>query len=222
MGRDLTLTAADGHELDAYEATADAAKGGVIVLQEIFGVNPHIRAVADRFAAAGYTAVAPALFDRIERGYQSGYSAEEVAAARPLLAAFDWHTALIDVEAARAHLAAKGVKVAVVGFCLGGSLAFLSATRLDGLAAAVGYYGGYIAKVADETPRCPVLLHYGESDHTISMADVEAVRAARPDVDLHVYHAGHGFNCDARDSYDQASADLAWSRTIGLMDRAVG
>lgn len=222
MGQDITLTAADGHTLSGYEATAEGAKVGVVVLQEIFGVNPHIRDVADRFAAAGYQAVAPALFDRIERGFESGYSAEEVDAARPFLAKFDWDAALADVDAAKAHLASKGLQVAVVGFCLGGSLAFLSATRLDGLAAAVGYYGGYIAKVADEAPRCPVLLHYGDSDHTIPMGDVEAVKAARPDVEIHVYHAGHGFNCDARGSFDKESADLAWARTLAHIARATG
>lgn len=214
MGQTIALTASDGHRPGAWEAVAPDATMGVVVVQEIFGVNAHIRAVTDRFAAHGFSAVAPALFDRHEPGFESGYSAPEIERARGFLAGFDWDAALRDVEAAAAHLRAKGLKVAVVGFCLGGSAAFLSATRLSGIAAAVGYYGGHIAKCRDEVPRCPTMLHFGRSDHSIPMEDVEAVRAARPDVEIHVYEAGHGFSCDARASHDPESAALAWDRTL--------
>lgn len=221
MGQTIELSAADGRRLGAYEATATNPKGGVVVLQEMFGVNEHIRAVADRFAAAGFTAVAPALFDRIKPDFESGYSPEEIDAARPLLKAFDWDTAMQDVEAARARLAEMGLPVAVVGFCLGGSLAYMAAARLPGTAAAVSYYGGYITKVANEIPRCPTLLHYGAHDHSIPMEDVEAVRQRRPETGIHVYDAGHGFNCDARGSYHKASADLAWDRTMTVLSDAL-
>lgn len=221
MGQTIELTAADGHRIGAYAAAAAKPRGGVVVLQEMFGVNEHIRAVTDRFAAAGFAAVAPALFDRITPGFESGYSPEEIDAARPLLKSFDWDKALADVEAARAYLADKALPVAVVGFCLGGSLAYMAAARLPGTAAAVSYYGGYITKVAAEIPRCPTLLHYGEHDHSISMDDVEAVRLRRPETGIHLYDAGHGFNCDARGSYHKASADLAWDRTMTVLSDAL-
>ncbi len=214
MGQTLTLTAADGHELGAYKAETGGARIGVVVVQEIFGVNAHIRSVVDRFAAEGMTAVAPALFDRIEPGFESGYSEAEVNRARGFIQTLDWDAALADTAAAAQHLRDAGLSVAVVGFCLGGSVAFLSATRLDGIAAAVGYYGGYIAKVREEVPQCPVLLHYGRHDHTIPIEDVEAVRAARPETEVQVYDAGHGFNCDARGSFEPESARLAWHRSL--------
>ncbi|KMK68485.1 dienelactone hydrolase family protein [Puniceibacterium sp. IMCC21224] len=222
MGQHIQLSAKDGFAPGAYEATAQGARAGVIVLQEIFGVNPHIRSVADRFAAAGYVAVAPALFDRVQPGFESGYSPEDVDAARPFLKDFNWDNALADVDAARAHLAAQGLKVGVVGFCLGGSLAFQSAARLDGISAAVSYYGGQIAPVADKMPRCPTMLHFGREDHSISMENVETIRERRPELGIHLYDAGHGFNCDARASYDEGSANLAWARTMTLFSDALG
>lgn len=220
MGQWIELTAGDGHSLAAWKEDAAKPKGAVIVLQEIFGVNAHIRDVAARFAAEGYTAVAPALFDRIERDFESGYSPDEVQAARGFIGKFDWDAALHDVDAARAHLAAAGLPVSVVGFCLGGSLAFLAATRLTGVASAVSYYGGQIVGRAEELPRCPTLLHFGATDHSIPMEDVDKVRERRPETGLHVYDAGHGFNCDARDSHDAASATLAWTRTLTVIGDA--
>ncbi|HVV93491.1 MAG TPA: dienelactone hydrolase family protein [Hyphomicrobiales bacterium] len=214
MGQNVTLTAADGHTLGAYRADpAGPPKGAVVVVQEIFGVNSHIRSVCDRFAADGYVAIAPALFDRQERGFESGYTPEDVQKARRFTAKIDMDAYLRDVAAARDAVKAAG-PVAVVGFCLGGSVAFAAATRLDGIAAAVGYYGGRIAAIADETPKVPTLLHFGDQDQSIPLADVETVRAKRPDVEIHVYHAGHGFNCDARASYEPESARIAWGRTM--------
>jgi carboxymethylenebutenolidase len=222
MGSWLTLNAADGHNLSAYRADPEgAARGAVVVLQEIFGVNSHIRAVCDRLAAAGYVAVAPALFDRFVRNFETGYSPEEVAAARKYLQNLDWDALIRDTEAAVAAVRPVG-SVAVVGFCLGGSLAYLAALRIDGLAAAVGYYGGQVARYADEKPRCPVQLHFGETDHSIPLSDVETVRAKRPETPVYIYPAGHGFNCDERAAFHAPSAAMAWSRTLGFLARQVG
>jgi carboxymethylenebutenolidase len=220
MGKPLSLTASDSHKLGAYRADpAGKPKGGLVVIQEIFGVNHHIRAVCDRAAEAGYAALAPALFDRFARDFQSGYSPDEVAAARKLVANANEDAMLRDVAAAIAELKSVG-PVAVLGFCMGGRVAFLSATRLNGLAAAVCYYGGMIAKYADEKPKCPVQMHFGEKDEHIPMSDVEAIRKKRPDCEIYVYPAGHGFHCDERASYHAESAKLAWSRSIAFLDRA--
>jgi carboxymethylenebutenolidase len=219
----ITLTASDGFELGAYRADpAGALRGGIVVIQEIFGVNSHIRSICDRLAADGYAAIAPAIFDRSERDFQSGYSPAEIERARGFLANPDWDAFLRDTDAARAALADTG-KVGIVGFCLGGSIAFMAATRLDGYSAAVGFYGGRIAEYADETPRCPTQLHYGSEDHGIPMSNVNTVKEKRPDVDIFVYEgAGHGFNCDARASYDADAAKLAWGRTMDFFAEHLG
>lgn len=220
MGQHLTLTAADNHQLGAYRADPAAApKGAVVVLQEIFGVNSHIRSVCDRFAREGYTAIAPALFDRTERDFQSGYSPDEVTNARKFIANPDWDAMLRDTQAAIDAVKAVG-PLAVVGFCMGGSLAFLAATRLGGLSASVCYYGGKIAAFADETPRCPTQMHFGEVDGGIPLTDVEIIRQKRPDCEIYIYEgAGHGFHCDERASYHAASADVAWGRTQAFLAR---
>jgi len=220
LGTVLALAADDGHRLGAYRADPSGPpQGGVVVVQEIFGVNHHIRAVCDRLAAQGYAAVAPALFDRAVRDFQSGYSPDEIAAARKHVANPDWSAFLRDTAAAVAALKGTG-PLAVIGFCLGGSVAFLAATRLDGLSAAVGFYGGQIARFADEKPKCPTQMHFGEKDDHIPMTDVTAIRTRRPDCDVHVYPAGHGFYCDERASYHQPSAALAWDRTLAWLRRA--
>ncbi|WP_436637774.1 dienelactone hydrolase family protein [Microbaculum sp. FT89] len=218
MGQMITLTAEDGFELGAYRADpAGRPRGGVVVVQEIFGVNTHIRAVCDRYAALGYAAVAPALFDRQQRGFESGYTPEEVETARKFLADIDVDAMLRDTKAAIGALSGAG-KVGVVGYCLGGSIAFLAATRLNRIAAAVGYYGGRITAHADETPKVPTQLHYGETDQSIPMRDVETVIAKRPDCDIRVYPAGHGFSCDERASFDPGSTVIAWGRTLRWFD----
>jgi carboxymethylenebutenolidase len=222
MGQTLTLKASDGHELSAYRADpAGAAKGGIVVIQEIFGVNHHIRSVCDRLAAAGYTAIAPALFDRFQRGFESGYSADEIAHARSFLTDIDWAAMLRDTDAALAVLRKEG-PAGIVGFCMGGTVSFLGATRLDGLSAAVCYYGGAIVKFADEKPRCPTQMHFGERDAHIPMSDVETIRAKRPDCEIHVYAADHGFHCDERGSYDAPSSKVAWERTLAWFGRHLG
>jgi carboxymethylenebutenolidase len=219
LGTSLSLTASDGFRLGAYRADPSGApQGGVVVVQEIFGVNHHIRAVCDRLAAAGYAAVAPALFDRQGRDFQSGYTPDEVAAARKFVANPDLAAFLRDTQAAVDVLKATG-PVSVIGFCLGGSIAFLSATRFEGVNSAVCFYGGMIAKFAEEKPKCPTQMHFGEKDEHIPMTDVAAIRAKRPDCDIHVYPAGHGFYCDERGSYHQPSAALAWDRTLAWLRR---
>jgi carboxymethylenebutenolidase len=217
VGQDITLTASDGFELGAYRADpATARKSAVVVIQEIFGVNHHIRAVCDRFADQGYVAVAPAIFDRIERNFQSGYSPDEIAIARKFVANPDWQAMLIDTQAAIDAVKDVGA-VGIIGFCLGGSVAYAAATKLSGLSAAIGYYGGAIVRFADDKPQVPTQLHFGDKDAGIPLADVETIRAKRPDVEIFVYPgAQHGFGCDERASYDKASADIARQRSLAF------
>ena len=184
-----------------------------MILQEIFGVNHHIRAVADRFAADGYVAVAPALFDRVERNVELGYGLADRPRAMDLRGQTKLEATLADMEAALA-IAKQGGKVGLVGYCWGGTLAFMGACRLSGIAAAVGYYGGGIAAVASERPRVPVMLHFGALDKHIPLTDVEKIRRAQPTVPVLVYEADHGFNCDERDSYNREAADEARLRTM--------
>ncbi len=215
MGQTITLTAADGHELEAWRADPeDAPRGGIVVIQEIFGVNGHIRDVCDGFAAEGYAAIAPALFDRVERDVRLEYDDAGIARGREVRAELGWEGPMADVAAAGA-LEPSG-KVGVVGYCWGGSLAWLAACRLD-VTCAVGYYGGQIIGFNDENPRCPVILHFGDTDASIPMDDVDAIRAAHADVPVHVYgDAGHGFNCDRRASYHAESAKTARQRTLAF------
>jgi len=217
VGHPIKLTASDGFQLGGYRADpATAPKAALVVIQEIFGVNHHIRNVCDRFASAGYVAVAPAIFDRIERDFQSGYSPDEVAVARKFVANPDWTAMLRDVQAAIDSVKSVG-PVGIVGFCLGGSVAYAAATKLTGLSAAVGYYGGAIVRFADDNPGVPMMLHFGEKDAGIPLSDVETIRAKQPDLEVHVYPgAQHGFSCDERASYDKASADIAWQRTLAF------
>jgi carboxymethylenebutenolidase len=215
----LELHASDGGRVSAYHVRPPTrVRGGLVVVQEIFGVNGHIRRVADTFAQAGYEVIAPALFDRIERGVELGYDEEGRAKGKAFAVPLGVDKPLLDIQAALEQLSTAG-KVGVVGYCWGGGLAFLSATRLRGVSAAVGYYGGLIARFASEVPRAPVLLHFGEQDAGIPLTDVEKIRAARPDVELELYPAQHGFNCDARSSFDPASAERALARTLAFFER---
>jgi carboxymethylenebutenolidase len=219
LGKHVSLTTTDQHTLGAYRADpAGKPKGAMVVVQEIFGVNSHIRNVCDRLAAEGYVAVAPAVFDRFVRDFQSGYTPDEVAHARTHIAKVDWSKLLLDIQAGIDEVKSVG-PVGVIGFCLGGSAAFLAATRLDGIKAAVAYYGGQIVKYADEKPKCPVQMHFGETDASIPMADVEIVKQKRPDCEIYVYPAGHGFYCDERASFHDESAKLAWQRTTAFLDK---
>ena len=221
MGTKIELTATDGHKFDAYLAeSSDPARGAIVLVQEIFGVNSHIRSVADDYAAQGFHVIAPALFDRVQRNLELSYnptdSAEGMKAARQI----GMDAALLDVAASIGHARAEwhGLKVGVLGFCYGGSLAWLAATRLDP-AAAVCYYGGQIAANASETPRCPVMMHFGAKDPHIGPAEIEKIKAAHPDVPLFLYDAGHGFNCDQRKDFEPESARLARQRTLEFFSR---
>jgi carboxymethylenebutenolidase len=222
MGNHITLTAADGFTLDAYRADPQGKpRGGLVVAQEIFGVNHHIRAVADRFAEAGYLAIAPALFDRARKKVEFGYTQDDLTKGFEIMQSLDLDNVMKDVAAAAAVAKAAG-KVGIVGYCWGGTVAWAAATRLDGIAASVPYYGGGIGELAGEEPRCPVMLHFGDLDPWIPTEVVEKVRAAHPKLPLYVYHADHGFNCDARGSYHAESAKLALDRTLGFLREHVG
>lgn len=217
MGQNITLTASDGFKLGAYRADPTSSpKGTIVVIQEIFGVNSHIRNVCDRLANEGYVAIAPAIFDRIEPNFQSGYSPDEVAVARKFVANPDWTAMLRDTQAAIDEAKGSG-PVGIIGFCLGGSVAYAAATKLTGLKAAVGYYGGVIVRFADDKPTVPTQLHFGEKDSGIPLTDVDTIKAKRPDVEIFIYPgAQHGFGCDERASFDKASSDLAWQRSLAF------
>jgi carboxymethylenebutenolidase len=223
MGTIVSLTAADGFKLNAYRADpVGPARGGIVVIQEIFGVNHHIRSICDRLAAAGYRAMAPQVFDRLQPNFECGYSDAEVAKAREFIARIDWAKMMLDASAAVDALKRDG-PVAIIGFCMGGTVAFMAATRLGGLTAAVGYYGGQIVRFADNKPRCPTQLHFGEKDANIPLSDVETIRTKRPECEIHIYPgAGHGFHCDERKSYEPNSAKLAWQRAMTFLANAFG
>jgi len=221
----IRLTAEDGHQFDAAIAgDADSARGGVVVIQEIFGLNAHIRSLPPRFAEAGFYAVAPALFDRATPGIELGYDADGREQGIALKNKVD-ADALFDVSAAIAAAAAAG-PVTIVGYCWGGSLAWRAATCLTGLAGAVAYYGGELPSKAGLAAHCPVLAHFGEQDKGIPMEGVNAFIAAQagsqPPVTTHIYDADHGFNCDARSQYDADAAALAWKRTLAFLDEVCG
>ena len=218
MGQMTTLKAEDGHSLGAYRAApAGKPKAGIVVIQEIFGVNSHIKNVADGFAADGYVALAPAIFDRAEPGFETGYQPADIELGRSVRGKISIDDMVKDVRAAVGALKAEGLKVGVVGYCLGGTLAWLAATRIDGVACAVSYYGGGVAETASEKPRCPVLFHFGETDQSIPADHHAKIRAAHPALPMHIYPAGHGFNCDQRGSYHAPSATLARTRTIEFL-----
>lgn len=221
----MRITAEDGHEFDAAIAGNSAsARGGVVVIQEIFGLNAHIRSLPARFAEAGYFVVAPALFDRATPGVELDYDAAGKERGLALKDEVD-ADALFDVSAAIAAAAIAG-PVTVVGFCWGGSLAWRAATCLTGLAGSVAYYGGELPSKAGLAAHCPVLAHFGEQDKGIPMegvnAFIKAQTGSNPPVTTHIYDADHGFNCDARSQYDEAAATLAWQRTLAFLDEVCG
>ena len=222
MGTWIELTAADGFRLAAYRADpAGTLRGALVVAQEIFGVNSHIRSVCDGYAAEGYVAIAPALFDRYERGVDIGYAPPDIARGRSLKELAYADAALLDIAAARAAAAGAG-KVGVIGFCWGGYLAWLAAARLPGFACAVPYYGGGMTQAIAETPACPVMAHFGERDSMIPVADVKALAAAHPTAQVFLYPADHGFNCDQRGAFDVASAKRARERTLAFLRQNLG
>jgi carboxymethylenebutenolidase len=219
MGQTIELSAADGHRLSAYLAEpAEKPRGGLVVIQEIFGITRHIRAVADQYAAAGYLSIAPALFDRIERNVDVPYSNMQLGYS--YMQKTDLDKAMLDIDAGVARVRAAG-KVGVVGYCWGGALAYLAAARLK-VEAAICYYGGGIDQHVGEKPRAPVLFHYGEKDSHIPPPTVAKVKAAVPQGTFYLYPAEHGFNCTDRSSYEPASAQLAFERSLEFLHRHVG
>ncbi len=223
MGEWIEIAAGGGFRMDCYTAAPTGApKGGILVIQEIFGVNQHIREVADGYAAEGYLAWAPSLYDRAERRFECGYTPEDIARARDLMTASPFEVAVEDMAAAIDGLRAAGAgKIGSVGYCWGGSASFLAATRI-GVDASVCYYGGQIAPRKDEAAKNPVLMHFGEQDHGIPMDDVEAIRAAQPEAAIHIYPAGHGFNCNHRADFHEDSARLARERSLAFFARHMG
>jgi carboxymethylenebutenolidase len=221
MGTTIDLKSADGHSFSAYTAGDANARHGVVVIQEIFGVNHHIRDMVDRFAAKGYAAIAPALFDRAQRGVELGYTQDDIGSGRELRMKLRDSAVMADVEAAANHLSGK--KLGIVGYCFGGTVAWWGATRTNKFAAASCWYGGGIPGTKDERPNCPVQMHFGEKDASIPMTDVEAVRAAQPGVEVYVYDgAQHGFGCDERASYSKPDYELAQQRTLELFAKQLG
>jgi carboxymethylenebutenolidase len=216
MGKMIRLKAKDGHELDAYVAEPKGkAKGGIVVVQEIFGVTNHIKRVADQYAAQGYKAVAPAMFDRIERNLTLEYT--EVPKGIEYMQQLKWPNTLADLEAAATEARGAG-SAAVVGFCWGGTVAHVAASDLK-LDAAISYYGGGVAKMLDKKPRCPILYHFGDQDASIPLPDVEKIKPTNPSSPLFVYPgAGHGFNCDERGSYSAKDAKVAFERSLEFLD----
>ena len=229
MGHLIDIRANDGFVSEAYVAQPNIKpRAAVVILQEIFGVNKHITAVADGFAMAGFFAIAPATFSRVHTDVNLGYTPEDIAKGRAfknLAEALPAPGVLADVQAAIDHAAqASNGKVGVVGYCWGGLLAWRAATQLQGLSAAVSYYGGGMTAPAerDQQPSCPVLAHFGEQDALIPMDTVAAFKSAQPQVQVKVYAADHGFNCDHRGSYNAEAADLALERTLGFFIQHLG
>lgn len=224
MNSIIHLTSADGFSFPVYVARpAGPPKAAIVVLQEIFGVNSHVRAVADSYAAQGYVAFAPAAFDRVERGVELGYTQADIERGVALKAAVQALPApgvMADLQAVVTHALADG-KVGMVGYCWGGLLAWRSACTLEGLHGAVAYYGGgmTMGEERERRPRCAVLCHFGDRDHAISNESVEAFRLAQPQVDVRVYQAAHGFNCDQRGSFDASAAKLAFERSLEFFGR---
>ena len=222
MGTMIELTAADGHKLQAYRAEPSGKpRGGLIVAMEIFGVNSHIQSVADGYAADGYLAIAPALFDRVHRGYDAGYTPDEIQAGIDIIQKIDLDDTMKDVSAALQNVAAAG-KAGIVGYCWGGTVAWKAAASLTSLNCAVPYYGGGIPGLADLKPNCPVMFHWGESDQSIPLDDAKVFAGVHENQTHYFYKAGHGFNCDQRGSYDAEAAKLARGRTLEFLGKHVG
>jgi carboxymethylenebutenolidase len=223
MGKMIELKTKDGQTISAYKAEpAGKPRGGVVVIQEIWGVNSHIRSVADGYAKEGYVAVAPAIFDRVEKGVtMDQYTQETMGKGFGLMQKVDQDKALLDIQAA-VDEASKGGKVGVVGFCFGGRMAWLAASRVSGIAASVPYYGGGIPDLASEQPKVPVMMHFGEKDQHIPVASVQQFQKAHPKLPVFMYKADHGFNCDQRGSYDETAAKMARERTLEFFATNVG
>ncbi len=223
MGKIIEVQASDGHTLAAYCAVPDGTpRGALIVAPELFSITGHIRGVADSYAADGYLAIAPWFYDRIERGTSFAYTAEGLQQARVLLAQLDFDKVMLDIGAVVEYGRQAG-KVGIVGYCSGGTAAWMAAAKVQHLACAVGYYGGNIPRLAELQPQVPVLLHWGAEDHTVSLEAVRGFEAAHPEVTSVVWPTGHGFNCDQREHhYHPESARLARIDTLAFLRQHLG
>lgn len=223
-GEWIELGAGDGHRFQAYHVKPDAEqtpRGGLVVAMEIFGVNGHIRDVADGFAAEGYEVIAPQLYDRAEKAVDLPYDAEGVARGRALREEVGWEGPMLDISACVGRLRNDDGEhkqpVGIVGYCYGGAIAWLAAARVQGLGCAVGYYGTAILGFMNAEPKCPTMLHFGAKDQTIPEDKIEMLAEKHPEVAIHVYDADHGFNSDRRANYDEAAAKLARERTLDFL-----
>ena len=222
MGTMIQLTAADGHKFSAYRAEPKGKpKGALVVVMEIFGVNSHIKKVTDEYAADGYLAIAPAMFDRVQPGLDIGYTPADIEVGRGIMQKMKLDDALKDVQAAMKNVESAG-KIGIVGYCWGGTVAWKSACNLNGLACSIPYYGGGIPGLINEKPKCPVMFQWGETDHSIPLDKAKEVAAAHKDQIHHFYPAGHGFNCDQRGSYNAEASKLARQRTLEFLAKHVG
>ncbi len=218
----IQLKARDGHSFNAYLAQpAATARGAIVVVPEIFGVNSHIRSVADRYAAEGYLAIAPAFFDRVKPGFESGYTPEEIQVGVGYMNSLDWANTFMDLDAAIAHVKPAG-KVAIVGYCWGGTVAWRAASQTQGLTCAMPYYGGGMPNFIGEAPTIPVMAHFGEKDTGPTLEQARAIVAAHPSIEAHFYDAGHGFNCEMRGAYHAPSAALAFDRCKAFLAKHIG
>jgi carboxymethylenebutenolidase len=215
----IELTAGDGHRFSAWKTGPEDATQALVIVQEIFGVNRHMRHVCETYAGHGFAVICPALFDRAERDAELGYTQEDVQRGLALRGQISEAQVMLDIEAAAAALPAGALR-GIIGYCWGGTIAWWGATRSRSFQAAVGYYGGGIAATRGETPHCPVQLHFGEADKGIPLTDVEAIRQAQPEVEVFVYPgAGHGFACEERPVYSPTDAMLAEQRSLGFFAR---
>ena len=222
MGSFVDLKAEDGHSFKAYRAEPAAKpKGVVIVIQEIFGVNSHIRAVADGYAKDGYLAIAPALYDRVQRDFEVGYTPADVQTGIAATQKAGWDNAMLDIKATLASVKSVG-KVGIVGYCWGGAASWIAAAKVSGLSASVPYYGGSMPQFKDLKPACPVMCHFGEQDKSPTPEQAREILALHPAVQGNFYNAGHGFNCDQRDSYNAEASKLAKSRTLEFFAKHLG
>jgi len=222
MGHWIELRPEGAGPIRAWRANPEGRpRGAIVVIQEIFGVNAHIRAVTNRFAVDDYLAIAPAVFDHVRPGFDVGYDAESRVQGIEIVGKIDREQTMRDVAAA-IDVAKEGGKVGIVGYCFGGSIAWAAACTLPDLSAAVGYYGGQILAMKDMRPRVPTMLHFGDKDQHIPIAGVREFATLHPNVQVCTYPAEHGFNCDQRDSYDAPSAALAWTRTLEFFRKHLG
>jgi len=222
MGKIIELTAADGQKLAAYRADpAGKPRGGIVVIQEIFGVNSHIRQVADGYAADGYVAIAPALFDRVQGNVELGYTPEDIAKGREIRGKVANDMAVRDAETAVKAASSAG-KVGIVGYCWGGFVTWLAAAKIPGLAAAVPYYGGGILDNTELAPKVPLMGHFGDKDQHIPVEGVKQLAQKYPQHQIFIYPADHGFNCDHRGSYNAPAAKQARERTLAFFRQHLG